>query len=211
MKKLIAIIAILVLILIMAGCAKKPKTPVEARFERYIQSKNIKENTISIDSIVLVDSTSIINTLTQIDNLSDSLNNCILTGITAMADSKYIRNESRAVEAAKITLRYTDISNGSRNVKAKELKDKILAFIDENDENKCYQLEHKIYVHTSNGQDVYNARTLGYQDTIIIYKDEDKAWTTKSTRLGTYLRDYMMETVASKEVLMDDINSFLNQ
>lgn len=211
MKKLIAIIAILVLILIMTGCAKKPKTPVEARFERYIQSKNIKENTISIDSIVLVDSTSIINTLTQIDNLSDSLNNCILTGITAMADSKYIRNESRAVEAAKITLRYTDISNGSRNVKAKELKDKILAFIDENDENKCYQLEHKIYVHTSNGQDVYNARTLGYQDTIIIYKDEDKAWTTKSTRLGTYLRDYMMETVASKEVLMDDINSFLNQ
>lgn len=209
MKELIAIIAILVFI--MAGCAKKPKSPVEARFERYIQSENIKENTISIDSIVLVDSTAIINTLTQIDNLSDSLDNCILTGITAMADSKYIRNESRAIEAAKITLRYTDISNGGRNVKAKELKDKILAFIDENDENKCYQLEHKIYVHTSNGQDVYNARTLGYQDTIIIYKDENKAWTTKSTRLGTYLRDYMMETVASKEVLMDDINSFLNQ
>lgn len=208
MKKLLAIIAILAFI--MAGCVKKPKSPVEARFERYIQSENIKENIISIDSIVLVDSTAIISVLAQIDNLSDSLDNCMLAGITAMTDSKHIRNEARAIEAAKLTLRYTDISNGSRNANAKELKDKILAFIDENDENKCYQLEHKIYVHTSNGQDVYNARTLGYQDTIIIYKDENTAWTTKSTRLGTYLRDYMMEVVASKEVLIDDINSFLD-
>lgn len=208
MKKLIAIIATLAFI--MAGCGKKPKNPVEARFERYMQSENIKESIMSIDSIVLVDSTSIISTLAKIDNMSDSLDNCILAGITAMSDSKRIRNEARAVEAAKIALRYTDISNGDRNAKAKELKDKIISFIDENNESKCYQLEHKIYVRTSNGRDVYNARTLGYQDTIIIYKDADKAWTTKSTRLGTYLRDYMMETVASKEVLMDDINSFLN-
>lgn len=207
MKKLLAVMLIAVL---TVNCAKKQNSAIEARFEQYVQSENLKDVISTIDSIVLVDSASIISTLAQIDFLSDSLDNCILDGITTMADAKHIRNEARAIDAAKITLRYTDISNGDRSVKAKELKDKIISFIDENDENKCYQLEHKIYVHTTNGQDVYNARTLGYQDTIIIYKDESKAWTTKSTRLGTYLRDYMMETVASKKVLMDDINTFLD-
>lgn len=208
MKKLLAVM--LMLFPMLVGCSHKPKSLVESRFERYIQAKNLSNDIVSIDSIVMVDSTTITNTLKRIEFMSDSLDKCILAGISSMSDSKHMYNEARAIEAAKIALRYTDIINGDRNKKATDLKDRIIAFIDDNNESKCYQLEHKIYVSTNNGKDIYNARTLGYQDTILIYKaaDED-AWTTKSTRIGTYLRDYMMETVASKSVLMDDINSFL--
>ncbi|MDE5785900.1 MAG: hypothetical protein K2H98_05140, partial [Duncaniella sp.] len=190
MKKLLATMFLLLPMLV--GCGHKSKSPVESRFERYIQAKNLSNDIVSIDSIVMIDSITIMNTLERIECMSDSLDKCILAGISSMSDSKHIYNEARAIEAAKIALRYTDIINGDRNKKASDLKDRIIDFIDENNESKCYQLEHKIFVSTHNGNDIYNARTLGYQDTILIYKTEDEdAWTTKSTRIGTYLRDYM--------------------
>ncbi len=208
MKKLIVMMMLAVLVV---GCSQKQKSPVEARFERYVQSENLTDNISRVDSIVLVDSITIIKQLEWIDNMSDSLDNCVLESIKLMADAKYIYNEARAIEAADIALRYTNIVSGNRKEKADGLKDKILVFVDDNKENKCYYLEHKIYVTTPEGHDIYNSRTIGYEDSIIIYKDPKQAWTTKSSRIGTYLRDYMTETVASKMVLMDEINTFLGK
>lgn len=208
MKKLIVMMLLAVM---MVGCSEKTKSPVEARFERYAQYEHLTNDILGIDSIVLVDSTTILKQLEWIDGMSDSLDNCVLDGLKLMADAKHIYNEDRAIQAAEIALSYTNISSGSRKEKADKLKDKILVFVDDNKENKCYYVEHKIYVATPNGQDVYNSRTIGYEDSIIIYKDPEQAWTTKSSRIGTYLRDYLKETVASKMVLMDEINAFIGK
>lgn len=212
MKKLPIIIATLIAAS-MAGCKPntKPQSPVEARFERYVKSENLTDKIISVDSVVLVDSISLISMLNKIDSMSDSVDECLMDAIREIPKLGQARNEEEAITVTKFALTYADITNGEQHNKAKALKGQILEFIDDNDETKCYKLFHKIYARTPQGQDVYNALTLGYQDTILIFKDEDyrEARTTKSDRIDSYLMNYMTESFSSRAVLLDEVKEFI--
>lgn len=204
------LLLIALLALIVSGCGKQSKNRIEEKFEKYITFNGIND-IVSVDSIARIDSISISYILYDIEYKADSVE-CRLEDILfSLPTSDYIKTENDAVQAAKLLTKWYNLSYGDKRDKIDNLKTHISTLLIDCDSTRQFHVLDKIFTSTKMGKREFYARTIGYQDTIVIAQNENDAWTEKANLLRTLMGDYMGEKYISYCMLLDDLETFINR
>lgn len=210
MKKLIAIVMML-LAVVMVGCNKKPKSPVEERFEQYIQTMNLADDFIQVDSIVVLDSISFPSYFAKLTSWRDSLQDSINNGLQVLTSNlDAMPMNLLLTDAVDIENKLIRIETQKKKAES-EAKEKISIFLEDYPDNKCYQKVATIYATFKSGQRAFYARKIAFEDTITISEDIDKGRTRKLQRLEHYIDDYLIEAIAPRRVLLEDVKKLSNK
>ena len=216
MKTLQKILAFTLCVIIFMGCSCTPKSPIEKRFDKYVNDNNLKGSIEKIDSIVKVDSVNIMQKIDEIKIHSDTLQRHIQRRFNVATNNLSNKSNSFtiALELSDIFIKYMK-SDECREENLQKLQDRMVDILDDNDEQDCYYVTHNIYVSSKSGQDKYIALTIGFQDTIIIDKELENiyshSYTLKSKRLNDYIKDYYREAILNPLVVADKLDVIISK
>lgn len=113
-------------------------------------------------------------------------------------------------DAIEIANKLTRIEVEKRKTEA-EAKEKLSIFLEDYPDNKCYQKISTIYATFKDGQKVFYAREIAFEDTITISDNIDEGRTKKLQRLEHYFDDYAIEAIGPRKVLLEDISKLSNK
>lgn len=199
----------LVLLPMLVGCKQKSKSPVETRFEQYIQTENIASDFVKIDSIVLMDSVNLTSHYEKLVAYNDSLRTAIFDEIEHITPNlQKIKKQSDAIAIFKIVNRVSEATD--KDIEA-PIKEKISIFLEDIPNHKSWYTTHKISANFKSGQKIYYAHNFAFEDTITISTDVHGGLTRKSERLTNYFVDYIVKVSAPKGVLLDELKDFSNK
>lgn len=203
MKKLIAIMLLSTLIV---GCSQKPKSPVEARFERFINTEKLTNDYIGVDSIVLLDSVNLSAHYDELLAYNDSIKTALYEEME-LASNNFgkVRNEKEAIEATKLVLRLSEATD--EDVES-PIKEKISIFLEDIPNADGWYATYRIVAKFKNGERIYYAHNFAFEDTITISTEIAGGLTRKAERITEYFVDYMVKVSAPKSVLLGDVRDF---
>jgi len=206
MKKLIAIVMMLPMLI---GCNHKPKSPVETRFEQYIQTENLASDFVKIDSIILIDSVNLPSHYEALVAYNDSLRKEIFDEIEFITPNlQKLKTQSDAIAILKIVNRVSEATN--KDIEA-PIKEKISIFLEDIPDHKSWYTTYKISANFKEGQKTFYAHNFAFEDTITISTDVHGGLTRKSERLTNYFVDYTVKVSAPKGVILDELKEFSNK
>lgn len=204
MKKLIVMMLLAVL---MVGCSHKPKSPIEARFERFINTENLANDYIGIDSIVLLDSVNLFAHYDKLIVYNDSIKTVLFAEMKELNSKEMykVRSEKDAINHLGLIYRLSEVTN--KEVEA-PIKEKISLFLEDIPNADGWYSTYKIVARFKSGERVYYAHNFAFEDTITISTDRVGGLTRKAERITDYFVDYMVKVSAPKGVLLDDVKDF---
>lgn len=186
-------------------CTPDKKDPIEQRFDQYIQEANISDNFIGIDSITPLDSINLISHYKQITHMKDSVRDELMSEIKAITENMgklQSRDFSKAV-AIGTKLSQVTIQKSTEN----ELKEKISIFLENIPASNAWYKTYKIVATFKDGQKIFYANNIAFEDTIIIAEDIINCQSSKSQRISNYFDRYLMDVYAPQAVLLNDAKS----
>lgn len=204
MKKLIVM---MMLAVIMVGCNNKSSTPVEERFEQYINAENLKEVFVKVDSIILLDSVNLNSHYNELISYNDSIKAILFQELEPVSNGfgGAVRAQKDAIEAVNLILRLSKVTDKEVEV---AIKEKISIFLEDIPETKSWYKTYKIVANFNDGKRFYYAHNFAFEDTITISTEVYGGMTHKAERITNYFVDYMSKVSAPKSVLLDDVRAF---
>lgn len=207
MRKLLT----LTLLLLFIGCKQKIKSPIEYRFERFIQAENLSYDFVQIDSIVLLDSVNLSAHYGELISHNDSLKKALLSEISWLTSNlDNLKYERDAVTILNLSLKEFNVADEDEEI-GTPIKEKISIVLEDIPESKSWYTTYKIVANFKSGQRTYYANNLAFDDTITISSERVGGQTLKGKRLVKYFVDYQVKVLAPKELLLDEIKEFSAQ
>lgn len=174
------------LLILFLGCTKT-KSPVEVRFDGYLQANGLSEKLVNVDSIVFMDSTNlydeVIKCCNMVSAIKDTINSMQEEMLTLTRNDNFLRH---LTYSDKLILQYqtrkiilSDDEIGDDFLKANE---KLTNLINELPCDETWHSTYAIYATFKDGQKKYYARYFAFEDSYAFAEGLDSCYTPTSKR-----------------------------
>ena len=192
----------ILIVALLAGtsCQHKPKSRIEDRFERHLQTKNLMQDFVKVDSVIPLDSINISSLFGKYISLKDSVHDALMEEVKFLTKNMEKANRADFPELIEIALKLRDSENAT---KEKEVREKISIFLEDIPDSKTWFKQYRIVGDFKSGKKTFYANDVAFEDSIVICNSQKECSTRKLQRITEYLTEYLMVAYAPEAVLLD--------